>query len=195
MQCLERAHWFLVRKRSFEHPMDRPLFVDAGDRQQAASKGNINLMICQSCLLFILFTFLQSWKTARPTEMMNEKNDSCRALNALMPRIPRPSGTNVMAFNRTKVKIGIAIFFNFDLRDSLGALASLNLRLKSISSLWIFLEEMVTFVSAIGNFTDTSFFCMKLLNASKMSDVDRPSSWLFRRISTSPNICNENAKC
>lgn len=85
---------------------------------------------------------------------MNEKNDNCSALNALMPKMPKPNGTNVMAFSRTNVKIGMAIFFSFDFLDSLAAPS--NLTLKSISSLSKFLDEMVTFESVIGNFNETS---------------------------------------
>lgn len=101
-----------------------------------------------------MLTFRQSWNVAKPTEITNEKNDNCSALNALMPKIPNPNGTNVMAFNKTNVKIGMAIFFNFDFLDSLAPPS--NLTLKSISSLSKFLDEMVTFESAIGSFNETS---------------------------------------
>lgn len=101
-----------------------------------------------------VFTFLQSWKTAKPTEMTNEKNDNWRALNALIPKIPRPNGTRVMTFNRMKVKIGIATFFSFDLRDSTGAV--LNLTLKSTSSFCKLRAEMVSLLSATGKSNETS---------------------------------------
>lgn len=101
-----------------------------------------------------ILTFRQSWKTAKPTEMTNEKNDNCKALNALMPNTPRINGTRVMIFNKTNVKIGTATFFNFDFLDSLGAL--LNLTLKSISSFCKFRDEIVTLLSATGTSNETS---------------------------------------
>lgn len=99
-------------------------------------------------------TFRQSWKTAKPTEITNEKNDNCNALKALMPKIPSPNGTSVMTFNKTNVKIGTATFFNLDFRDSLGPL--LNLTLKSISSSFKLRDDMVTFESPTGISTETS---------------------------------------
>lgn len=134
------------------------------------------------------FTFRQSWKTAKPTEMTNEKNDNCNALNALMPKIPRPSGTSVIAFNNTKVKIGMAIFFNFDFLDSDGAL-SLNLILKSTSSFSKLRDEIVTFESAIGNLTETSLRWTNCAKASMTSPAERPLSTEFFWISTSPKTC------
>lgn len=87
--------------------------------------------------------------------MTNEKNDNWRALNALMPKMPRPNGTRVITFNRMKVKIGMATFFNFDFRDSTGEL--LNLTLKSISSFCKLRDEIVTLESATGKSNETSF--------------------------------------
>lgn len=116
---------------------------------------NKNMFIAQSKSgNFGIVTFLQSWKTARPTEMTNEKNDNWSALNALIPKMPRPNGTSVMTFNRMKVKIGTATFFNFDFRDSTGEL--LNLTLKSTSSFCKLRDEMVTLVSATGKSNETS---------------------------------------
>lgn len=99
-------------------------------------------------------TFLQSWKTAKPTEMTNEKKDNCKALNALIPKIPRPNGTSVITFKRMKVRIGTATFLSFDLRDSTGAV--LNLTLKSTSSFCRLRDEMVTLLSATGKSNETS---------------------------------------
>lgn len=149
------------------------------------------LTMLGKCSWFLEITFLHSWKTASPTEITNEKNDNWSALKALMPKIPRPKGTKVMAFNRTKVKIGIAIFFNFDLRDSLTPVPSLNLTLKFSSSFCRFLDEMVTLASATGTGIEMSFLvknAVKLSNMSPCERPDRPTNPLFL-ISTSFNSC------
>lgn len=99
-------------------------------------------------------TFLQSWNTARPTEITNEKNDNWSALNALIPKMPKPNGTSVMTFNRMKVKIGTATFFNLDFRDSTASV--LNLTLKSTSSFFKLRDEMVNLVSPTGRSNETS---------------------------------------
>ena len=102
-----------------------------------------------------MITFRQSWKTAKPTEMTNEKNDNWRALNALIPKMPRPNGTSVMIFNKMKVKIGMATFFSFDFRDSTTP-SLLNLTLKSTSSFCKLRAEMVSLLSATGKSNETS---------------------------------------
>lgn len=136
----------------------------------------------------IELTFRQSWKTAKPTEMTNEKNESWRALKALIPRIPRPNGTSVITFNKMKVKIGTATFFNFDFRDSLGAL--LNLTLKSTSSFCKLREEMVTLESATGKSTETSLRWTYAESASKMSDGEGACSDRYMN----KMISNENVQ-
>lgn len=139
----------------------------------------------------MILTFLHNWKTANATEITNEKKDNWRALNALMPKIPRPNGTNVMAFRRTKVRIGMAIFFSFDLRDSLTPLASLNLILKSSSSPCKLRDEMVTLASAAGRGIEMSLRVKKAVRLSKTSLCDfpdRPTKPLFCT-STSLSAC------
>lgn len=68
--------------------------------------------------------------------------------------MPKPNGTSVMTFNKMKVKIGTATFFNFDFRDSTASV--LNLTLKSTSSFSKLRDEMVTLVSATGKSNETS---------------------------------------
>lgn len=53
---------------------------------------------------------------ANPIDTMNEKKDNWRALNAFKLKIPKAKGTRVMAFNKTNTRMGMKIFFNFDLR-------------------------------------------------------------------------------
>lgn len=160
-------------------------------REKKKGQFPVQLTTFRSRFIKGCVTFLQSWKTANATEMMNEKKDNWSALNALMPKMPRPNGTNVMAFNKTKVKIGMAIFFNFDLRDSLTPLASLNLILKSNSSLCKLRDEMVTLASATGTGIEMSLRVRKAVRLSITSlceRPDRPTNPLFF-ISTSLNSC------
>lgn len=61
-----------------------------------------------------------------------------------------------MTFNKMKVKIGMATFLSFDLRDSTAPVAELNLTLKSTSSFCKLRAEMVTLLSATGKSNETS---------------------------------------
>lgn len=85
------------------------------DCRQQAEKLKKKLTIMVDFKAYPL-TFLHSWKMANEKAVMNEKNDNCRAFQALSPRTPKASGMSVMAFNKTKTNRGMKSFFNFDLR-------------------------------------------------------------------------------
>uniref|UniRef100_A0A8D8CG11 (northern house mosquito) hypothetical protein n=1 Tax=Culex pipiens TaxID=7175 RepID=A0A8D8CG11_CULPI len=104
--------------------------------------------------------FLHSWKMAKPTDTMNEKNDSCSEFQAFSPRIPSAIGIRVMAFSRMNTMIGMTIFFSLDLRAStalrapLAAFGKRTVRLSSSSSM--LRGETVTLASATGSLKVTS---------------------------------------
>lgn len=53
---------------------------------------------------------------AKAVEVMNEKKASWSAFQALMPNTPSANGIRVMALSRTNTRMGMKIFFSFDLR-------------------------------------------------------------------------------
>lgn len=159
---LEGIHrWGFVRHA--HDPMVHERKSEDDDCQQRAfikvkKRKRVSVKCVWKCWELSL-TFLHNWKTANANEMMKEKNDNWSAFHAFKPSTPRASGTRVMAFSKTKTRIGIMIFFNFDFprASTLRAPASVNLTLTLNSPSLRALGEIVTLASATGRLTVTSW--------------------------------------
>lgn len=59
-------------------------------------------------------TLAHNFHTARTIEVTKDTNESCKAFQVLIPRIPRASGMSVMALSSKTIRIGARIFLTLD---------------------------------------------------------------------------------